>query len=259
MLLAIDVGNTNITLGVYQENKLLFVSRIATDNKRMEDQYAVEIRLILELHQVKCEDIDGAILSSVVPKLSHDIPAAVQKLFGIDCVIVGTDTVHDLEIVTDMPQETGADLLADCIAGKKFCTWPCIIIDMGTATKMLVLDKQGRFCGAVIAPGLGVSLDALVSNAALLSSVAAKAPRQVMGTNTTHCIQSGIIHGSAAMLDGMCERIEEELGEKCDVIATGGHAREVVHNCRRKIPYSETFLIEGLKIIYDGQAGLKIQ
>lgn len=251
MLLAIDVGNTNITFGVYCEDKLLFVSRIATNTKKMEDEYAVEIRQILELYNVDTESIRGAIVSSVVPKLSHDIPAAIHKLFAVDCVVVGADTVHDLDIVTDNPGEIGADLLVDCMAGRARCTWPCIIIDMGTATKLLVLDKQGRFCGAVIAPGLGVSLDALVSNAALLSSVALKAPPSVIGKNTTGCIQSGLIHGSAAMLDGLCSRIEEEMGESCAVIATGGYAKEVVKNCTRNIEYCETFLIEGLKIIYD--------
>lgn len=251
MLLAVDVGNTNITFGVYENENLRFVSRMATDTSRLEDQYAVEISQILALHGVDSASVDGAIVSSVVPKLSHDIPAAIRKLFHIEALMVGADTVPDLQIVTDNAKETGADLLVDCVSAKATCTCPCIVIDMGTATKLLILDKHGRFCGAVIAPGLGISLDALVSNAALLSSVAAKAPEKVIGLNTTQCIQSGIIHGSAAMLDGLCSRIEEEMGASCSVVATGGHAREVVRHCRREIPYRETFLLDGLKIIFD--------
>lgn len=251
MLLAIDVGNTNVTFGVYDDDKLLFVSRMATNSSLMQDQYAVWIRQILHLHGVHGEKITGAIVSSVVPRLAHDIPAAIKLLYGVECILVSKKTVTQLEVITENPNEIGADLLVDCVAAKAVCKCPCIVIDMGTATKLLVLDKLGRFCGAVITPGVGVSFEALVSNAALLSSVEMRAPKNVMGLNTTQCLQSGIIHGSAAMIDGLCDRIEKEIGEACSVIATGGFSREIVKNCSRDIIYSETLLIDGLKIIYD--------
>lgn len=255
MLLALDVGNTNITIGVYDGEKLRFVSRMATDASRMEDQYAIELRDILHIHEVKRESIDGAVISSVVPKLTEYISSAVKMLFSIQPLVVAYGTVPDLKITIRNPETTGPDLIAGYVAARELYSCPCIVIDMGTATTIMVVDKDGCMCGGGIIPGLGVSLDALTSRAALLSSIGLETPPHVIGRDTAECLQSGVIYGAAAMLDGLCDRMEQELGYPCRVVATGGLAGMVVKNCRRNVELSDTLLLDGLKIIYDKAQG----
>ena len=251
MLLTLDVGNTNITLGVFDGEKLLFVSRMATDASRMEDQYAIELRDILHLYGVRRANIDGAIISSVVPKLTEYISHGVEKLFSVKPLTVCYETVKDLlPIAIDQPETTGPDLIAGCAGAKAFFSCPCIVVDLGTATTLAVLDRDGVMVGGAIVPGVGVSLDALTHRAALLSSVSLEAPAHVVGRDTAECIQSGVLYGAAAMLDGLCDRMEEELGYPCRVIATGGLAGLVVRHCRRKVECSDTLLLDGLKVIY---------
>lgn len=251
MLLTIDAGNTNITMGVFNKEELLFVSRMTSDSTRMPDQYAVEIKDILELYNVKSSDITGVIISSVVPKLKSSVKRAVRHLFNLEPVIVDVETVKNIDLGTTDPEATGADLIVGLVAAKRDYSFPCIIIDMGTATTVTVIDKEGSMIGGSIIPGVGISLDALINHAALLSSVSLDTPPNVIGGNTIECIQSGMIYGTAATLDGLCDRIEEELGYECRVIATGGLAYKIVENCKRKIELSDTLLLDGLKIIYD--------
>ena len=252
MLLALDVGNTNITLGVFDGDKLLFVSRMATDASRMEDQYAIELRDILHLYGVRRANITGAVISSVVPKLTGYLSHGVKKLFGVSPLVVGYDTVKGLlPISISPPESTGPDLIAGCMGAKALFSCPCIVIDMGTATTLVVLDKEGAMVGGAIAPGVGVSLDALTQRAALLSSVGLESPGRVVGRDTAECLRSGVLYGAAAMLDGLCDRMEEELGYPCRVIATGGLAGQVVRLCRRPVEYSDTLLLEGLRSIFE--------
>lgn len=254
MLLALDVGNTNVTIGVYDGDKLSFVSRMATDASRMEDQYAIELRDILSLYEIRRESVTGAVLSSVVPKLTEYITSAVEKLFGFRPLAVAYDTVKDLRITIRHPETTGPDLIAGYIAARELYSYPCIVIDMGTASTIMVVDREGNMCGGGIIPGIGISLDALTSRAALLSSIGLEAPKHVIGRDTAECLQSGMIYGTAAMLDGLCDRMEEELGYPCRVIATGGLAGLVVPNCRRRVELSDTLLLDGLKLIYEKAA-----
>ena len=218
MLLALDVGNTNITLGVFDGEELLFVSRMATDASRMEDQYAIELRDILHLYGVRRAHISGAVISSVVPKLTGYLANGVEKLFSVKPLIVSYETVKGfLPIAISQPETTGPDLIAGCAGAKAFYSCPCIVIDMGTATTLVAMDKEGAMVGGAIVPGMGVSLDALTQRAALL---------------------------------GLCDRMEEELGYPCRVVATGGLAGMVVPHCRRKVECSDTLLLDGLKVIY---------
>lgn len=251
MLLAMDAGNTNITMGVFDGKKLKFVSRMTSDSTRMQDQYAIEIKDIMALYGVKTSDIDGVIISSVVPRLQQYIKMSVERLFGFEPVMVDVDTVKDIDIGIDDPESTGPDLIVGMVAAREMYSSPSIIIDMGTATTVTVVDKEGTMVGGAIIPGLGVSFDALVSRAALLSSVSLETPSSVIGRSTEECLQSGMIFGTASMLDGLCARIEEELGYKCKTIATGGLAETVVSNCKRDIEICDTLLLDGLKIIYD--------
>ena len=251
MLLALDVGNTNVTIGVYDGEELLFVSRMATDSARMEDQYAIELLDILGLHKVDREAITGAVLSSVVPKLTEYISAAVKRIFGFRPLVVSYESLEGLKISIRHPETTGPDLIAGYVAAKELYGCPCIVIDMGTATTITVIDKEGVLLGGGIVPGVGISLDALTSRAALLSSISLDTPAHVIGRDTVECLQSGMVYGTASMLDGFCDRIEEELGYPCRVVATGGLAGQVVRCCRRKVELSDTLLLDGLKLIYD--------
>ena len=250
MLLTLDVGNTNITLGVFDGEKLLFVSRMATDASRMEDQYAIELRDILHLYGVRRANIDGAIISSVVPKLTEYISHGVEKLFSVKPLTVCYETVKDLlPIAIDQPETTGPDLIAGCAGAKAFFSCPCIVVDLGTATTLAVLDRtvswwrgycpwRGCFPGRADPPG----------RAAFLGQSGGARP--CGGRDTAECLQSGVLYGAAAMLDGLCDRMEEELGYPCRVIATGGLAGLVVRHCRRKVECSDTLLLDGLKVIY---------
>ncbi len=255
MILVLDIGNTNITLGVYRGKDLLFVSRMATDRMRMEDQYAIELREILSLYGVSLGEIEGAAVSSVVPIVNRSVVSAVRKLTGADPVCVGPKTKTNIKIDIKNSEIVGADLLVGCVAAAEMFDGPCIILDMGTATTFVVLDEEKRMLGGAIAPGVGISLDALTGRTAQLPSVSLEAPEHVVGNSTTECMRSGLITGTACMIDGMCSRMEQELGKKCSVVATGGLAKEIIQQCERKIVLSDTLLLEGLRLIYETNRG----
>jgi len=251
MLLTVDVGNTNITLGVYDGDKLLFVSRMSTKPLLTEDQYAADILAILNLYKVEAEQIDGAVLSSVVPSLTGYLTKAIERFWKIKPYVVSAETVPEVTVIPGMVNSLGADLIVGAAAAKALYPCPSIVIDMGTATTLTGINRKGEVCGVVILPGLNTSLDALTSGAAQLSAIPLQAPNHVLGTNTVECIQSGMIHGTACMLDGLCDRIEAEIGEPCTVVATGGLAGMVIAHCRRKILFSDMLLLDGLKLIWE--------
>ena len=251
MLLALDVGNTNITLGVFDGEELLFVSRMATDASRMEDQYAIELRDILHLYGVRRAHISGAVISSVVPNLSASLKQAVTRLFGFEPLSVGPGVKSGLNIKIDNPAQLGADMVAGAVAAIAKYSLPCIVYDLGTATTISVLDRTGNFLGGTICAGVGVSLDALTSRTAQLPHISLETPAKVIGTNTVDCMKSGLLCGAAAMVDGMADRIEDELGEKTTLVATGGLAPEVVKSCRRDVILDGSLLLEGLRLIYE--------
>ena len=253
MILALDIGNTNITIGVYEGERLRLVSRMATDRARMEDQYAIELRDILDIYGVRLPEIEGSVLSSVVPPLTAAITRAVTRLTGTKPVVVGPGTDTGLEVAIPQPETLGADLAVGCVAAKALFGGPCIVMDLGTATTLSVLDEKNRMVGGCILPGVGISMDALASRTAQLPGISLEAPPHVIGDNTVDCMRSGIVYGTASMLEGLCARIEEELGSICRVVATGGLAREIVQHCGREIVYCDNLLLEGLKMIYERQ------
>ena len=251
MLLALDVGNTNVTIGVYDGDTLLFVSRMATDASRMEDQYAIELRDILSLHQVERESITGAALSSVVPKTHRIYLRRGQKAVRLPAPGGGLRHPGRPEDHHPPPGDHRPRSDRRVRGRQELYSCPCIVIDMGTATTIMVIDKEGCMRGGGIIPGVGISLDALTSRAALLSSIGLETPEHVIGRDTVECLQSGMLYGTAAMLDGFCDRMEEELGYPCRVVATGGLAGQVIKNCRRKVELCDTLLLDGLKLIYE--------
>jgi type III pantothenate kinase len=251
MILVLDIGNTNITLGVYKGKELLFVSRMATDRMRMEDQYAIELREILSLYGVSLTEIEGAAVSSVVPSVNRSFVNAIRKLTNVEPVCVGPKTKTGIKVGVRNSEVVGADLLVGCVAAAEMFDGPCIILDMGTATTFVVLDEDRRMLGGAIAPGVGISLDALTSRTAQLPSVSLEAPEHIIGNSTAECMRSGLISGAACMIDGMCGRMERELGKKCSVVATGGLAKEIIQQCERDIIHCDTLLLEGLRLIYE--------
>lgn len=251
MLLTIDIGNTNITLGVYDGDELRFTSRLATDMKRTSDQYAIEIKDMLSLHEVKRTDVDGAIIGSVVPVVTAMMTQAVSLLFGIEALVLGPGVKTGLNILIDNPAQLGADLVAGSVAAKARYPLPNAVCDLGTASTIFVLDAKGNMIGGVIYPGVRTSMDALVAKTALLQQVSFDAPDKVIGKNTIDCMQSGVVYGAAALLDGMMDRIEKEVGQPITSIATGGYAQRIIKNCVRDFKYAENLVLDGLKMIWD--------
>jgi len=258
MLLTIDIGNTNITFGAYSTDDLLFVSRLATDRARTTDQYAVELLSILNLYKLSSNQFSGAIVSSVVPELTAEIVNAVEKTTSLKPMLLVPGLKTGINILTDNPAQVGADLIAGAVAAVSQYTLPCLVVDLGTATKISVIDENGSFCGCTITAGVNISLDALAQRTSQLPNISLTAPSHVIGKNTIESMQSGTVFGAAAMIDGLCEKIEEELGlEIKSFVATGGLSRDIVKSCKKPIIYNGQLILEGLKIIYNKNNKIK--
>lgn len=257
MLLAIDVGNTNIVIGCIEKERILFNERVSTSHTATDLEYAIQLKTIIEIHNIDKNAIEGAAMSSVVPSVTGVIRRAVKKLLRIDTLVVGPGVKTGLRILTDNPGQLGSDLVVDAVAGINCYAPPLIIIDMGTATTMSVIDRDGSYLGGLIIPGMKTSLDALVSGAAQLPKIQLAPPRQVVGRYTAECMKSGIMNYTASGIDGCIDRIEEELGYGCAVIATGGLAGLVTPLCKREIIYDDDLLLKGLMIIYNKNRVMK--
>ncbi len=250
MLLTLDLGNTNLTIGVFRDDTPVCECRMATDRTRTGDQYAAELFALLRLHGITETDIDGAILSSVVPGLDKVLCDAVQTVTGVTPLMVGPGIKTGMNIRIDNPAQLGADLLVGAVAAVAKYGVPCIIWDLGTATTVSAVDADGAFRGGAIMPGVGTSLDSLVNNASLLPRIRVEAPDKVIGTNTIDSMKSGVVYGTAAMVDGMCDRIEQELGTTATVVVTGGLGEEISRTCRHNTVYDGRLLLDGLRLIY---------
>lgn len=251
MLLAIDIGNTNITLGLFSDGILTTTARIATDPTRTPDQYAMEIKNVLELHGQEIGEVEDCIISAVVPTVGAAISAAVTLLCDTVPLMLGPGVKTGLNIKIDNPAQLGADIAAAAVGALAEYTMPCIVIDMGTATTVSALDRNGCFLGCSIAAGVKLTLKALAEATAALPAVNIAVPHSVIGRNTVDSMESGIVFGTAALLDGLIERIEEELGGPATVVATGGLSKEIIPFCKREIIYNANLLLDGLRLIYE--------
>ena len=250
LILAVDIGNTNIVVGVIRDNVPLFVERISTDKEKTDLEYAVTLKTILEIHQLSSACFKGSIISSVVPPVTTTVKSAIEKLSGKTPLVVGPGVKTGLNIKIENPAQLGSDLVVDAVAGIAGYTPPLLIIDMGTATTISAIDRNGVYLGGVIIPGAKVALDSLSSKASQLPHISFEAPKKAIGTNTVECMKSGAVLGNASLIDGMLDRMEEEIGEPATVIATGGLAQFVIPHCRRNIIYDDLLLLKGLNIIY---------
>jgi len=250
MLLAIDAGNSNIVIGLLEDENILQYFRISTDTSKTEDEYLITFRQLMDVNDIDYKKIDGAIVCSVVPPITAALKAAVKKLTGIDALVVNHTLKTGLKIDIDNPAQLGSDLIADAVAAVTNYPLPVIVFDLGTATTISVIDSEARYRGGVILPGLRLSLNALSSNTSQLPKVPIETPPSCIGRNTVDCMKSGSIFGTAAMVDGMILRIEEELGEPATVVATGGLSQFIVPKCKREIIYDDFLLLRGLNTIY---------
>lgn len=251
MILAIDVGNTNIVVGCIDDRKTYFIERLSTNRTKTELEYAVDLKNVLDIYHIKKTEIEGCIISSVVPQITNIVKLAAEKILKKKAIVLGPGVKTGLNIMMDNPGQLGADQVADAVAGISSYPVPLILIDMGTATTASVVNSKKQYVGGMILPGVGVSLDALTARASQLSGISIDAPRHVIGKNTIECMKSGVLYSNAAALDGIIDRIEEELGEKATVVATGGLAKKIVPHCKREIILDEELLLRGLLIIYE--------
>ena len=254
MLLAIDIGNTNIVIGGIQGKDIVFEARIATDHIKTSDQYGVEIKNILSLFDINPRDIQDSIISSVVPPVFNSVRTGIIKLIQKDPMVVGPGIKTGLNIQMDAPSQVGSDRIVIAVAALAEYEPPLTLLDLGTATTIEVVGKGRTYLGGCIIPGVRISLEALTTRTAQLPGIRLDRPKRVIGKNTVDCMRSGIMYGTAAMVDGMLDRVEEELGYSTTVVATGGMAQFIVHLCRREIKLEKDLLLKGLGILYEKNA-----
>lgn len=254
MLLTADVGNTNIVFSVFGKNgEITAKSRINTDSSRMADQYAIMLNDILRLHGIDPAVITGAAVSSVVPPVTAQLKSGIERLMGaktgFNVMTILPETETGLTLQIDDPKTLGDDLLCGAVAAKNMYPMPCIVIDLGTVTKIMALNKEGALIGGVFFPGIRISLEALSSSTASLPLVSAEKAEKVICTNTADCMRSGILNGMACMLDGIIDRFEREIG-KSSVVITGGHAEQIKPYCEKNFIINPHLVSQGLKIIF---------
>ena len=251
MILAVDIGNSNIVLGCFENDQILFIERLSTNQNSTELEYTILVKNILELNNLSHRAFEGGIISSVVPSVTHTVQAAMTRLTGKPVMVVGPGICTGLKIKLDNPAQLGSDRVADAVAAIHEYPCPLIIIDMGPATTISAIDGNKNFLGGMIIPGLRVSLDSLTTRTSQLPKICLDPPKRVIGSNTIDCMRSGIIYSNASSIDGVVEKIEEEIGEQCTVISTGGLAKVIIPYCKRKIIIDDQLLLKGLMIIYN--------
>ena len=250
MILAVDIGNSNIVVGGVNGDEICFEAKIRTEITKTSDDYCIDLRILMDVHHISAEQVEGAIIASVVPQVLNSMKTAIRKLTGRTALVVGPGLKTGLKIGVENPAQTGADIVAGCVAALREHRPPLIVVDMGSATTMMVIDAGCTFVGGSISPGVKMSLDALTDRTALLPGLQLDQPKRTIGSNTNDAMRSGIMLGAAAMIEGMCQRMEEELGMPATVIATGTMARFITPLCSRPILYDKDLLLKGLAVLY---------
>lgn len=250
MILAVDIGNTHILLGGFDEKDLLFTELLTTNRNSTDLEYATLIESALRVNLLDFASVDGAIVSSVVPNVTSSICRAIERFTSCTPLLVGPGVKTGLKIRTDNPAQVGSDLVMAAVAGIKEYKVPQINIYMGTATAFSLIDETKTFVGTSIGAGMGVAADALCERTSQLPSVAFETPKKVIGTNTVDSVKSGLMYQTASTIDGMIDRIEEEYGKPCTVVATGRYAASVTKLCRRTIHTDPDLILKGLMEVY---------
>jgi type III pantothenate kinase len=251
MLLVIDVGNTNTVLGVYEGQVLRAHWRLSTNRGQTADEYGILIRNLFTLDAIQPSQIDAVMVASVVPPLNSVLEEMAAKYFHLKAVFLGPGTKTGMAIHYDNPQEVGADRIADAVAAFEKYGGPCVVVDFGTAITFDAISEKGEYLGGVIAPGVGISAEALFQQAARLPRVEIREPDRVIGTNTVGSMQSGLFYGAVGLVDGILDRLCAVLGEKTKVVATGGQAALVAAASKYKPPVDPSLTLDGMRIIYE--------
>lgn len=259
MILTIDVGNTNVVLGCVEDGVVVSCSRLATNTSDLPNDYAMKMRQSFAFDSIDYHEFEGAILSSVVPQVNRAIRSAVRKLTGLECIIVGAGIKTGVNVKIDDPGTLAGDLITGTVGALSMYKPPIIIVDMGTATTIVAVDKDGAYIGGAIVPGVNLSFEALSQGTSLLPNISIEAPRKCIATNTVDSMKSGAVFGTAAMIDGMIERMEAELGQPATVIATGGLSGGIIPYCKHEIKHEPDLLLKGLAILYQKNAKPKKQ
>lgn len=251
MILVIDIGNSNIVIGAFENDKLTFTSRIATTTNKTSDEYAVIIAGIFNFNNVSVENIEGMIMSSVVPQLIGVFEQTMKKFTQEKLKVVGPGIKTGFKIKIDNPAQMGTDMVCDVEgAVTEFKGVPIIVVDMGTATTLTLVDENGDILGGAIAPGVIISLNALSSQTAQLPFINIESAKSVIGKNTVESMLSGVILGSASMIDGMIDRMSQEIEQNPVIVATGGISSKIVPYCKHKIEHRPNLLVDGLYSLY---------
>ncbi len=251
MILVIDVGNSNTVIGCFYRETLRFTARISSEQTQTEDEYALKLQGLFTMHGIQPGEVEGSIIASVVPVITPVLKLAVERLTGQRVLTVGSGLKTGLNIRIDNPGQLGSDLVVDAVAACACYDRPILIFDMGTATTLSVVDSKGGYIGGMIIPGIRLAMDALSASTSQLPRVDLTPPERLIGTNTVECMQSGAVYGNAAMIDGIIDRMEEQLGTRATVVATGGMLGTVIPYCRHNIISDETLMLRGLKILYE--------
>lgn len=251
MILAIDIGNTNVVIGCFEQEQVLFVERVSTNQSATPLELAISIKNVLEIYSLTGSTIEGSIISSVVPSVTNAMKKAVEIITQKPPVIVGPGLKTGLQICIENPAQLGSDRVADAVAALNEYKPPILIIDMGTATTLSVLDEKGRHIGGMIAPGVGISMNALTEKTAQLPKIAIEPPKNTIGKNTIDCMKSGILYGAAGCIDGLIDQVIKELGTTPTIVATGGLSEFIIPFCRHEIITDSMLLLKGLMIIYE--------
>jgi type III pantothenate kinase len=251
MLLVIDVGNTNIVYGLFEGTTLLHQFRVESGRGRTADEYAVTLRQLLAMHDVAPGDVHSAILASVVPALTEPMIDLVKRGFAREPLVVGPGLRTGMSILYENPREVGADRIVNAVAAFERAKGGVIVVDFGTATTFDCVTPKGEYLGGVIAPGVQISADALFSRAAKLPRVEIAKPPRVVGRNTLHSMQSGIVFGYVGLVDGIVDRLKDELGYPCAVLATGGLARLIAPLSRTVQEVDDVLTLTGLRILHE--------
>lgn len=252
MILAINIENTNTAVGCIEDSRFVFVENLSTSVTRTELEYAISLKQIFELYQLDTSVIEGIIISSVVPPVTNVVKDAVKRIFHKEALVIGPGVKTGLNIMMDNPAQVGSDLVANAVAGIAKYEAPMIIVNMGTATTISIINEKKQYIGGMILPGIKVSAASLSDETAQLPKVSLEKPKKVIGTNTIDCMKSGLIYGTAAMIEGSIARMEKEFGKKIATIAaTGENIKYILPHCERKMILDETLLLEGLRLIYE--------